>query len=261
MTNDSPQEMLAAEDFYDVLANDYDQMTGFEQRFVKERPFFRVIVERYKIRTALDAGCGTGFHSFLLAQLGVRVTAVDISAEMLKKVREHSEKLQLRVKTVQVNFQHLTSSIKERFDLVLSLGNSLAHLLSAEDLQKTLGQFSACTRPGGVLLLQNLNYDRIMANRERIQNVKENGAKTFTRFYEYSGDTVLFSILIEESNKGSIFKKKKTVQLRPIFEKDLKSVLATAGFESIQLFGGISLREYDRNESKDLVVIARRREV
>jgi len=60
--------------FYDLLAPDYDGMTGFADRFARETPAFQTLVRRYGIRQALDAGCGTGFHSILLSQLGVTVT-------------------------------------------------------------------------------------------------------------------------------------------------------------------------------------------
>ncbi len=76
MTERSPMREVAS--FYDWLAPDYDLMTGFEKRFAHEEPFFRILLGRQTITTAVDAGCGTGFHSLLLAQLGVSVTAVDV---------------------------------------------------------------------------------------------------------------------------------------------------------------------------------------
>ena len=91
--------------FYDSLAPDYDDMTGFGKRFVHEKPFFRLLVENHRIGTALDAGCGTGFHSLLLAQLGVRVTAVDVSAEMLDRLERHGREMGLPVNRVRSDFQ------------------------------------------------------------------------------------------------------------------------------------------------------------
>ena len=54
-------------------------MTEFHKRFSNEQAVFNTIVEQYQLRTVLDAGCGTGFHSLILASLGVEVTAVDVS--------------------------------------------------------------------------------------------------------------------------------------------------------------------------------------
>jgi ubiquinone/menaquinone biosynthesis C-methylase UbiE len=69
--------------FYDSFADEYDEMTGLESRFSKEEPIFQSLLKKYHIEKALDAGCGTGFHSILLAQLGLQVTATDISEHML----------------------------------------------------------------------------------------------------------------------------------------------------------------------------------
>ena len=94
MTEDKTPPSSGIPAFYDRLAPDYDEMTGFGKRFVHEKPFFRPLVENLNIATALDAGCGTGFHSLLLAQLGVRVTAVDVSGGMLARLELHGREME-----------------------------------------------------------------------------------------------------------------------------------------------------------------------
>jgi methylase of polypeptide subunit release factors len=88
------------EQFYDSLAGEYDEMTGFEDRLSKEKPLFQSLVQKYHITTALDAGCGTGFQSILLAQLGVQVTATDISDHMLQRTKENAKRNGVPVETV-----------------------------------------------------------------------------------------------------------------------------------------------------------------
>lgn len=136
-------------EFYDWLAPEYDRMTGFEKRFIHEKPFFRLLVERHGIKTAVDAGSGTGFHSLLLAQLGVEVTAVDVSAEMLHTVETHARELNLHVTLLKSSFQGLPLALHSSFDAVFCLGNSLAHLLSKGDLRESLRSFAAVLRPRG----------------------------------------------------------------------------------------------------------------
>ena len=125
--------MDSVEEFYDRLAPDYDAMTTFEKRFVQEGPFFRLLVQRYHIASALDAGCGTGFHSIVLSSLGVSVTAVDISARMLLELQRHMTGLGRDVRTVQAQFADLPAHITERFDAVFCMGNTLAHLRTREE--------------------------------------------------------------------------------------------------------------------------------
>lgn len=246
--------------FYDDLAGDYDRMTGFSRRFAHERPFFRMLVEKEGIRTALDAGAGTGFHSLLLAQLGVAVTAIDVSPAMLKEAERHAGEMNLSVRFAETPFQSAHATLRSQFDLVLSMGNSLAHLESGEDLREALGQFFACTKPGGLLFLQNLNYDRILARREKVQSIKENGETTFVRFYDFEGSHVVFTILTIERENGTVRQRQKSVRLRPVLRADLEDALREAGFSDIRAFGSIALSEFAPMESKDLVVLARRPE-
>ncbi|MGB2869964.1 MAG: class I SAM-dependent methyltransferase [Bacteroidota bacterium] len=246
--------------FYDALSAEYDLMTGFDNRFIRERPFFRMFVDRYQISTAVDAGCGTGFHSLLLAQLGVSVTAVDISGEMLAKVAAHAKELSLPVKTIRARFEDLSADLTGLVDAVFSLGNSLAHILSAENLLSVLKNFHAILKPGGALFLQVLNYDRIMKVKERIQNTKQIESKTFVRFYDYNEGSVVFNILEIDKSKGLPEEKLISVSLRPVSSKDLIDLLEKSGFRDIQVYGGISLQGFLPEQSQDLVVIAKKPE-
>ncbi|MBM4160496.1 MAG: class I SAM-dependent methyltransferase [Ignavibacteria bacterium] len=244
--------------FYDDLASDYDSMTSYEKRFVQERPFFRVLVERYGIKSALDAGSGSGFHSMLLAQLGVRVTAVDVSAAMLQRAEIHAKELGLKVKTVKARFQELDKVLRRKFDGIFCLGNTLVHILSTKELAKTLRNFAALLNTGGVLFLQILNYDRILTQRDRIQSSKESGDKTFVRFYDYDEKGILFNILTLQRTTGSVKQKLNTVRLRPLLRSELLSRLQDAGFFEIQFFGSISMKPFERKQSRDLVILARK---
>ena len=246
--------------FYDALAPSYDTMTSFPKRFVQERPFFHVLVERFRIRTAIDAGCGTGFHSILLAQLGVHVTAVDVSSQMLKEVERHAADLHVSIKRVESTFQELQSHVWGEFDALFCMGNSLAHVLDQQELKLSFKNFFSVLKPGGALFLQSLNYDRIMMKRERVQSIKESGETTFVRFYDYDEDAVLFNILtINRTNNGAK-QTLNTIRLRPILRNELVLLLEEAGFVSVNVYGGISLEDFQPEVSKDLVVLARKPE-
>jgi 2-polyprenyl-3-methyl-5-hydroxy-6-metoxy-1,4-benzoquinol methylase len=147
------KSLLDVREFYDLLAPDYDAMTGFEHRFVRERPFFRLLVERYKIKKALDAGSGSGFHAVLLSQLGVHVTAVDASPEMVHLTARHARKAGVKIKTVTGSFSDLGTLLKERFDAIFVMGNSLAHLLSRDDLKRAVESFAGLLAPEGILFM------------------------------------------------------------------------------------------------------------
>ncbi|MDI6802736.1 MAG: class I SAM-dependent methyltransferase, partial [Bacteroidota bacterium] len=127
--------------FYDELADDYDLMTQFEKRFEKEEPAFKMLVERYQLKKVLDAGCGTGFHSILLAKLGCDVTSVDVSPKMLKILTENAKIYTVYLKTVLSSYHNLTKNVDSNFDAVFCLGNSLPHLLTHQNIDIALKNF------------------------------------------------------------------------------------------------------------------------
>ena len=249
----------AIAEFYDKLAPDYDAMTGFEQRFVKERPFFKLLVERHGIHTALDTGCGTGFHSLLLARLGVHVTALDISPNMLAIAERHAKEMQLPIRFVEGPFHAIPSIAPGPYDAVFSLGNSLAHLLTKDDLALSLAAFATVLSSHGVLFLQNLNYDRIMEKKELIQSVKEDKEATFIRSYEYADELIHFNVLKAIHERASVVQDINTVALCPLLHKELVGLLADAGFDEIKSFGGIAMDAFRIHHSRDLVVLARKK--
>ncbi len=251
------QSVETTAEFYDKLSADYDIMTNFEKRFAHEKPFFNMLVQRYGIETALDAGCGTGFHSLLLGELGVKVTAVDISKNMLDRLKVHARDTHVKIEVLESSFQELPVLLHRTYDAVFCLGNSLPHLLTQHELVQTLKNFSAALNPGGLLLLQQLNYDRILAKKERIQSVKESDGVTFIRFYDFHKASVVFNILTLKKEKGQTRHELESTALRPILKDDLLHAMKTAGFSDIRLHGSIALDDYRELDSKDLVVLAR----
>lgn len=250
--------LYSMETFYDALASDYDEMTDFDTRFGKEAEIFKDIIERYSIQTALDAGAGTGFHSLILAKLGVKVTAVDISTEMIGQLKENAKRLQLPVDTVVTDFERLTESISTTFDAVFCLGNSLVHLLTDDALKKTLSNFSLLLKPEGVLIIQILNYDRIMKERNRVQNIKKKGNTTFIRFYDYCNNRLFFNMLKLVNNDNDINHTLNTVELRPISKEGMTTLLKETGFTSIDYFGSLDFKLFDESKSSNLVTIAKK---
>lgn len=241
--------------FYDLISGDYDRMTGFEQRFVRERPFIKMLVDRHSIRTALDAGTGTGFHALLLAQLGVQVTAVDISPAMIAALDDHAASMGVAITTLVAPFRELPDWIRKPQDAIFSLGNTVAHASSYDELVASLVAFRRVLRPGGMLLLQLLNYKRILATKESTQIVREEGNTRFVRWYAYEDARIRFNITREyagDVQPASTI----SVLLTPFTDDDLRAGLAAAGFADVRIYGSIAMETYEADRSKDCVVLA-----
>ena len=244
------------EQFYNELSSDYDEMTRFHPRLEKEEANLRRWVERFHIRTVLDAACGTGLHAIVFARLGLRVTAADLSSKMLEKARENARQQNVQIRWVKAALQTLSHHIQEQFQAIFCLGNSLPHLLTPQDLQNSLQSFYELLRPGGILVLQLLNYDKILKKKERIIGVRRQGDREFIRFYDFLEETLRFNILtIRWKNNTPELNLSSTI-LYPYRRKVLESALHLAGLGDLQFYGDMQFTPFDENKSPNLVLVA-----
>ena len=96
----------------------------------------------------LDAGCGEGYLSRLLAKLGGRVTAFDYSEEMVRLARERTPP-DLGIDYCHGNAERLQVIDDAIFDIVVS--NFV--LIDLDDYRAAIGEAYRVLRPGGRLIL------------------------------------------------------------------------------------------------------------
>lgn len=244
------------EEFYRAVATSYDAMTRFAQRLQSEAEVLRGWQERFRFRTALDAACGTGIHAILLAEAGVDTTAADISPEMLARAKQNAAARNVSVHWVESPMQKLSRHIRRRFDAVLCLGNSLPHLLSPADLRDALGAFYRLLGPGGHLILQLLNYHKILASGNRLIGVHRQGATEFIRFYDFLEETIHFNILQIDWESAPPKTRLNSTELYPYRWEDLQPALLKAGFIHFERYGNMKFAEFDPEQSPNLIIVA-----
>jgi glycine/sarcosine N-methyltransferase len=253
---------------YDTLANDYDRFVNWENRLAVEIPFIerfitQKISETGKPLKVLDAACGTGMHALALSKLGFDVVGADFSSEMVAKARSNVLKTGLKTRFEPIGFGALASSLGEgQFDTVLCLGNSLPHLLSSTELQETLDDFAACLCPGGSLLIQNRNFNAVMAKKDRWMEpqVYQDGQDEwiFERFYDFEPNGLIqFNIVTLKRTTGSNWESSVTsTHLKPQLKDELEKALITAKFHNIQSYGSLTGEQFLTLASGNLVLTA-----
>ncbi len=246
---------------YDALAADYDRFVNWEGRLAHELPFFERIFADYGVRRVLDAACGTGQHAIALAQRGYEVTAADLSAAMIEQARRNAVQAGAEVDLVVRGLGEL-ASLGRTFDAAICLGNSLPHLLTADAVSGALRDFGAVLRPGGLLVIQNRNFDKVWAEGRRFMGPQSHQAGgrewLFVRFYDFHAETLTFNMVRLRRDGAGWAQDVESTELRPIFREDLAAALAATGFESIAFFGGYDGAAFDKNASGDLIAVARR---
>jgi SAM-dependent methyltransferase len=243
-------------EFYNYLGEDYDLMTRFDVRMKKDRPVFESLINAFGFKRALDAGCGSGFHSIVLSNLGLEVSGIDSSKKMIELAKSNAKRYQISANFIEADFTNFTKYINTRFDSIFCLGNSLAHLLNRDELDIAVGNFRQVLDPGGSLIIQLLNYAKILKQRQRIVGITEGGNKIFVRFYDFKEALIQFNILTIKREKSGFSHQWISTQLYPWRLEELKPSLRAHGFKQIQLFSDLARNEFDEASSQNLVVFA-----
>ena len=143
---------------------------------------------------------------------------------------------------------------------MICLGNSLPHLLSMPALDEALRDFAAVLQPGGLLVIQNRNFDRVLIEQERFmppQSHREGEREwLFLRFYDFHETTITFNMMRLWKTEDGWDQDVNSTELRPILSDELAAALATAGFGDIEFFGGYDGSEYYPARSGDLIAVA-----
>ena len=97
----------------------------------------------------LDVGCGSGRHTVFLVELGLSVTAGDVSTLALAETRRWLAREQLEATLVQLEMTALPFQ-SEAFDAVLSV--NVLHPARLEQARAAVGEIWRVLRPGGSFL-------------------------------------------------------------------------------------------------------------
>jgi glycine/sarcosine N-methyltransferase len=256
---------------YDTFSSDYDRFVSWPGRLALELPFIEQELQKLGpceqgTLRVLDAACGTGMHTIALAKRGYAMTGADLSVGMVERARAHAAAGGMEVRFEGVGFGALAKTFQDQppFDAVLCLGNSLPHLLTQDALISALADFAACLKPGGLLLLQNRNFDAVMASQERWMEPQSHREEQdeaewiFLRFYDYQSDGLInFNIVTLKRHGGGDWKQSvNSTLLRPLLEVDLHAALTVNGFDHLVLYGNMTGTAFDPHKSGNLVVTA-----
>ena len=136
-------------DAYTVLARCYDRLTadvGYEKWADYIERHFRK--SKRAIHSVVELGCGTGSLTLLLARRGYRITAVDLSPDMLSVADQKCEGL--GVLFLCQDMSRLT--LLEPADAVISCLDSVNYVTRPAALKRTFQRVHRALAPGGLFL-------------------------------------------------------------------------------------------------------------
>jgi ubiquinone/menaquinone biosynthesis C-methylase UbiE len=247
--------MRSNNSFYNSASAYYDKMIDFETALQKRKILLSNFIDD-KIKSVADVGCGTGVDSISLSQLGLNVSAFDPSLEMINTARTNSEKHNCKIDFHNFSANEIPRTYYNKFDLVVSLGNTLANIPFTK-IDKSVAKLFKQLKKDGRILIQILNYEKILNEKERIVNITKKDGEYFIRFYDFEEKELTFNILKFNADQTS---KKELISTKifPYTSKEFKKVFKEAGFKKIELFGSLEKKAFDAKTSSDLILFAQK---
>ena len=250
---------------YDSLSADYDRFVHWPGRLALEMPFIEAQLQPLSVDgrpiRVLDVACGTGMHTIELARRGYLSAGADLSKGMIAKARQNAQAAGVQIDFQAVGFGDLAHRFKG-FDAVLCLGNSLPHLLSEAALVSALQDFNDCLRPGGLLIIQNRNFNAVLALQQRWMSPEAHSEGDqewiFLRFYDFNPDGSLSFHIFTLTRRGVApwAQKIDSTRLYPQSQEMLVNALQIAGFANVAVFGDLTASPFDPMTSSNLVIAA-----
>ena len=242
--------------FYDKMSGSYDEMFDFAKDLETAENVVAGLKKQFGFTSALDIGCGTGSFTVALARGRVKAVGMDLSQSMLDTAKKNSLAYGLDIAFVNSGMDKMVCNMDTKFDLIMCMGNTLPHLPDKEKLYSMLIGCKQLLHPGGHLVLNLLNYDRILRSKERIVGITRNKNHEFIRFYDFRKPYVNFNILEIDWNAGIPSHKIISTQLYPYTNMELKSALAEADFKDFSVYGGLKFERYNPEESRSILITA-----
>lgn len=233
--------------FYRDIAKYYDYIFPITQAKID---FIRELAGKPP-KDILDVACGSGGYSKVVNEIGHNVIAIDLDEKMIDKLKEKERDIDARV----FNMMQL-GELQKKFDLIFCIGNSLVHLNNNKEIFQFLKVCKNSLNSRGKLLIQIINYDRVLAkgvkNLPTIKN--EEVDLVFERNYEYLSEEqkIDFKTILRVDGQEL----ENNVLLHPIKSKELLGLIKESGFTDIKTYGSFNKDEYDQLVSFPLIVVA-----
>ncbi len=103
-------------------------------------------------RSVLELAAGPAEHARNLARHGLEATALDLNPAMCARARDLAQAAGIRLTVVQADMRDF--SLPGRFDLAITMLNSLCHLLTLDDLLRHLTSVGRHLDPDGLYIME-----------------------------------------------------------------------------------------------------------
>lgn len=228
--------------FYEMLVDYYDEIFPTSERTLEF--LGKDLEEAAKV---LDAACGTGTYTIGLAEKGYQAVGVDLDESMIALAEKKAENLGLDVDFIVSDMLNIDLVSTSDLDRIFCIGNSLVHLKNRQEIKTFVETAFSLLKDQGDLILQVINYDRILDEQITfLPTIEVRGRGiTFVRTYKYLENTGMIEFRTRLRVNGE--ETESCVLLYPIRKDDLYQILVECGFTDVKVYGGFDGTPYAKD--------------
>ena len=223
-------------DAYHALAKSYDRLTSDVDYGATVDFYFRILDrEGLRPKTAVDLACGTGSVAVLLAQKGLQVTAVDLSADMLAEAAQKASAMERPPFFVCQSLQEL--SLPRGVDLAVCALDSLDYITDPDDCAEAIRRIYRVLNPGGIFIFDVNTPEKLRAMDSQVFLDEDEDVFCVWRG-EFDEKTNICSYGMDLfQRQGSVWHRSFEEHREYAYSADqLKGYLRSAGFTHIQIY-------------------------
>ena len=186
----------------------------------------------------VDVGCGTGTLIVQLAGIFRKTAGLDPDGAMLEAARQKAARVPAGTWFIQAGMLDLTRELApQSANRLICFGNTVPHLTDEGEVMEFAGQAHQILKPGGLILIQIINYDRILDQKLGGLPTIENDEFKFERRYQYPDNAkhIQFKTRLTLKATGQIIENE--VPLLALRPARLRRILEESGFSGIEEYG------------------------
>lgn len=195
----------------------------------------------------LDVACGKGRHAIFINKQGFTVDAFDLSENSIAEAKKSE------TETLKFYVNDIREPLKPNFyQFAFNVFTSFGYFVDEKDNQKSMNAMAKSLTTDGILVIDFLNSNYIVANLKPIET-KTIENITFNITKKIEGDFVVKHIKFTDMNTNFHY----TERVKLLYLADFKNYLTKAGLTIEATFGDYSLNPFNENYSERLIIIAK----
>jgi len=232
--------------FYSAIAAHYDAIFPFNP---KQLSFIKTHAPSSEHKRLIEVGSARGVLTHACAKEGYQVRGLELDETMVAMAQIQYSDIPFYASNM-LDLKYLFSM--HSCDVMVCFGNTLVHLSRTESMLRFLKAAFITLEEKGKLLIQFINYDRIIDQNINALPTISNEDITFVRDYELVSDTRLLfnaSLTVHADKKTT----QNTQALYPLRKSAFEDLAQEAGFKC-KAFGGFDGRTWSEDAMQSIFV-------